>query len=219
MLQAEEGTSQLPALVSAGATLMRACACQPVMEIRTVYFDQASPEHTERVISIVREFLGRNKNIEHVVVASTEGETGLAVAGAFPDKRVVVVTHSYGFAAPNENELAEEKRAEIEGSGAKVLTTTHAFAGVSRGIRKALGTYMTTELLAVAYRTFGQGTKVAAEIAMMAADSGLVPVDRDVLCIAGSGRGADTAWLIQPAYSSNFPELKMRACLCKPMKF
>jgi hypothetical protein len=115
--------------------------------------------------------------------------------------------------------MSERSRTEIENLGAKVLTTTHAFAGVSRGIRKALGTYTTAELLAVAYRTFGQGTKVAAEIAMMAADSGLVPVDKDIVSIAGTGRGADTAWLVQPAYTSNFPELKMRVCLCKPMNF
>jgi hypothetical protein len=190
-----------------------------IMEIKTVCFEEASPEHTDRVISTVREFIQRNKTIEHVVVATTEGSTGLAVAKAFQDKKVVVVTHSYGFAAPGENELSNENRAAIEELGARVLTTTHAFAGVSRGIRKALNTYQTPELLAVAYRTFGQGTKVAAEIAMMAADSGLVPVDKDVICIAGTGRGADTAWVVQPTYTSSFPELRMRACLCKPLKF
>jgi len=189
------------------------------MDIRTVYFERASPEHTDRVISVVGDFMSRNKTIEHVVVATTEGSTGLSVARAFQDKKVIVVTHSYGFAAPGENELSDEVRRQLQELGAHVLTTTHAFAGVSRGIRKALGTYMTAELLAVVYRTFGQGTKVVAEIAMMAADSGLVPVDRDVVCIAGTGRGADTSWLVQPAYTSNFPELKMRACLCKPLGF
>lgn len=198
---------------------MRLLAEVLVMETKVVYFDKASPETTDRVISVVREFMARDKSIEHVVVATTKGPTGLAVAHAFQDKRVIVVTHSYGFVATGENELSEERRTEIEEAGAKVLTTTHAFAGVSRGIRKALGTYMTTELMAVAYRTFGQGTKVAAEIAMMAADSGLVPVDKDVISIAGTGRGADTAWLVRPAYTSNFPELKMRVCLCKPLDF
>jgi hypothetical protein len=53
----------------------------------------------------------------------------------------------------------------------------------------------------------------------MAADAGLIPVDQDVICIGGTGRGADTAWLVQPTYTSNFTELKMKVCLCKPIKF
>ena len=78
---------------------------------------------------------------------------------------------------------------------------------------------MPTEITAVALRTFGQGTKVCAEIAMMAADAGLVPITQDVVCIAGTGRGADTAWVIQPANSQAFPKIRMRACLCKPLNF
>ena len=74
-------------------------------------------------------------------------------------------------------------------------------------------------MLAYAYRTFGQGTKVCAEIALMAADAGLIPVDKDVVCIGGTGRGADTAWLVKPTNTSNFTELKMRACICKPLNF
>ncbi|MHA2424371.1 MAG: pyruvate kinase alpha/beta domain-containing protein, partial [Candidatus Thorarchaeota archaeon] len=104
-------------------------------------------------------------------------------------------------------------------SGASLLTATHAFAGVSRGVRVSLGTYSTTEIIAYAYRTFGQGTKVCAEIAMMAADAGLIPVDRDVVCVGGTGRGADTAWLIRASNTNKFPELKMRGCLCKPLEF
>ena len=189
------------------------------MKPKTTYFDQASDEHTQDVISVVKEFLETAPDIEYIVVATTEGTTGSAAARAFQGKHVVVVTHVTGFAKPNENELSDEKREEIENLGAELLTTTHALAGVGRGIRKQLGTYTIAELLAYAYRTFGQGTKVCAEIALMAADAGLVPVDKDVICIGGTGRGADTAWLVRPAYTSDFPKLKMKACICKPLEF
>ena len=145
--------------------------------------------------------------------------TGVAVARAFKDSKVIVVSHQTGFAEPNENELKEENRLEIIKEGAQVLTTTHALAGVPRGIRRELGTWQATEIIAVALRTFGQGTKVCAEIAMMAADAGLVPVDTDVVCIGGTGRGADTAWVVQPANTQAFPKLRMRACICKPVEF
>ncbi len=189
------------------------------MEVKTVYFNEASSEHTREVFSIVGEFLKSNSEIEHIVVATTEGKTGLLASQTFKDRKVIVVTHQTGFVAPNENELDDELRNKILSEGASILTTTHAFAGIPRGIRRELGSWQTTEILAVAYRTFGQGTKVCCEIAMMAADAGFAPVNRDVICIAGTGRGADTAWIIRPANTHAFPKIKMRACLCKPLDF
>ena len=189
------------------------------MKVETFYFEETSRGVTDQVITHVKEFLNANQEIKHIVVATTEGATGLAFAKAFKEFEVVVVTHQTGFAKPNENELSEDLRAEIIREGARVLTATHAFAGVPRAIRKEFGTWQTTEIIAVAYRTFGQGTKVCAEIAMMAADAGLVPVDSNVVCVAGTGRGTDTAWVVQPANTQAFPKLRMRACICKPLKF
>jgi hypothetical protein len=189
------------------------------MSVKTHYFDEASSEHTEKVLALVKEYLINNPGIEHVVVATTEGATGIAIAKEFPEKNVVVVTHQTGFAVDNENELSDVNRIQIQKLGAKVLTATHVFAGVARSFRKELGTWMTTEIIAVALKTFGQGTKVCAEIAMMAADAGLVPVNKDVVCVGGTGRGADTAWVIRPANSHAFTKMKMKACLCKPLEF
>ena len=189
------------------------------MDVKTYYFDEASPEHTGKVLELVRTYLSDNQDIQYVVAATTEGATGIAVAKEFPEKDVVIVSHQTGFAVENENELGDENRLQIESLGAKVLTATHAFAGVARSFRKELGTWMPTEIVAVALKTFGQGTKVCAEIAMMAADAGLVPVNKDVVCIAGTGRGADTAWVIRPANSQAFPRLRMKACICKPLEF
>jgi hypothetical protein len=187
--------------------------------MKTVYFQRASREHTSEVLSIVNEYLEENPNVVDIVVATTEGSTGIAAAKVFSGKNVVVVSHQTGFAKENENELSETNRREIENHGAKVLTATHAFAGVARSFRKELGTWMPTEIVAVALKTFGQGTKVCAEIAMMAADAGLISVNKDVICIGGTGRGADTAWVIRPVNSHAFPKLRMRACICKPLQF
>ncbi|UCH04593.1 MAG: hypothetical protein JSW05_00075 [Candidatus Thorarchaeota archaeon] len=189
------------------------------MKIETVYLEEASPDHTEKVLSVVESFLKENPETRHIVVATTTGATGLATAEKFSKHKVVVVTHHTGFSMPNVNELDEENRKAILEAGGKILTTTHAFAGVARSFRKELGTWTPAELMAIAFRTFGQGTKVCAEIAMMAADAGLVNVDRDVVCIGGTGFGADTAWVVLPANTSSFPKLRMRACLCKPLDF
>ena len=188
------------------------------MIIKTVHFEEASPEHMDAVFEAVESFLKVNQEIKRIVVATTTGTTGAAAAAKFVSYDVIVVSHHTGFSSPNKNELIEENRTAIE-QGAKLLTTTHAFAGVARGIRKDVGTWTATEMMAIAFRTFCQGTKVCAEIAMMAADAGLVRVDEDVVCIAGTGFGADTAWLVTPSNTNRFPDLKMKACICKPLKF
>jgi len=58
--------------------------------------------------------------------------------------------------------------------------------------------------------------KVACEIALMAADAGLVRTDEDVISIAGTGRGADTAVVLRPVNTRNFFDLKVKEILCKP---
>jgi hypothetical protein len=83
-------------------------------------------------------------------------------------------------------------------------------------VRNKIGTYQIDEIIAFTFRTFGQGTKVAVEIALMAADAGFVRTDEDVISIGGSGRGADTALVLRPATSSLLFDLKVKEVICKP---
>jgi hypothetical protein len=50
----------------------------------------------------------------------------------------------------------------------------------------------------------------------MAADAGLIPVDQEVIVIAGTDRGADTALLVKPATASRFFELEIKEVIAKP---
>jgi len=63
---------------------------------------------------------------------------------------------------------------------------------------------------------FGEGTKVCVEISVMAADAGLIPVNRDVVAIAGTNSGADTAIVVKPATTSDFFSLEVREIIAKP---
>jgi hypothetical protein len=129
---------------------------------------------------------------------------------------VVVVTHSTGFKEPNCQELTDENRAAIEAAGGKILICQHAFGGVGRAVRKKLGTYELEEIIAYTLRLFGEGMKVAVEIALMAADAGLVRTDEPVIAIAGTGSGADTAVVLKPANAQAFFDLQVLEFLCKP---
>jgi len=79
-----------------------------------------------------------------------------------------------------------------------------------------LKTILPVELIAHALRLFGEGTKVCVEITVMAADAGLIPVNRNVVAIGGTDRGADTALVIKPSNASNFFSLEVREVIAKP---
>ena len=59
--------------------------------------------------------------------------------------------------------------------------------------------------------------KVGVEITLMAADAGAIPVDHDVIAVAGSHSGADTALLLRPANTTNFLELEVKEIIAKPI--
>jgi hypothetical protein len=185
--------------------------------METIYFKN-SGEHTEEVLKMVKDFVEKEK-IKSIVVASTSGRTGALASSIFKGLNVVVVTHSTGFVKPNYQELNEENAKKIIENGAKILTTTHALSGAERAIRKKFNTILPLEIIANALRLFGEGTKVAIEITIMATDAGLIDSGEDIVAIAGTNRGADTALLIKAANSFDLFNLKVRKIICKPYDF
>lgn len=189
------------------------------MKVSTVLFDFPGPGNTDEALRVAKEFAEENQ-IRDIVVASTTGETALKAFQLFPPDKfnLVVVTHSYGFVKPGEQEFSREIREKLEREGVKVLTCIHALSGVERAFRNKLGVWMPIDLIARTLRSImGDGFKVCIEISLMAADAGLIPVDRDIIAIGGTGRGADTAVLLRPSNTSNFLDLRVRAVLCKPL--
>ncbi len=189
-----------------------------VVEKKTVYFREAGAKNTDLLLKIVDNYVER-EGINDIVVASTTGETGVKAAKIFKPKNVLVITHHFGFREPGKVELLEEHKKEILANGAKIFTGTHALSSVERAIRKDFGTLQTLEIIANVLRLMGEGTKVCVEITLMAADAGLIPVDRDVVAIAGTGRGADTALRIKPVSTARFFDLKIKEIIAKPCNF
>lgn len=184
-------------------------------EGRTVYFSRPGRENTEETLRIARK-RAQELGVRTIVVASTRGETGARAVEVFDGFRVVVVSHSTGLQEPNTQELTPENRARIEEKGGVILTATHALGGVGRAVRRKLNTYQVDEIIAYTLRVLGEGMKVVAEMAVMAADAGLIRTDEEVICIAGTGRGSDTAVVLQPAHAQDFFQVRIKEILCKP---
>jgi hypothetical protein len=183
------------------------------------YFRKPGKSNTGDVLDAAAA-LAAEIGIGTVIVPSVSGRTALAAREAFGmEMRIIAVTHVAGFEGPDIQEMRETARKRLESAGVRVFTGQHAFGGVGRAVRNKLGTYQIDEILAYTLRTFGQGTKVAVEVALMAADAGLVRTDEDVIALGGTYAGADTALVIGPANSARFFDLKIREVICKPREF
>lgn len=185
------------------------------METKTVYFEKPGRENTRETLKIARK-RAEELGIRTIVVASTVGETAVKAMEAFQGFKVIVVTHVTGLRQPNAQEFTEENKKAVEAAGGIILTTAHALGGLSRAMRSKYDTFVLGEVIADVLRTFGQGTKVVFEIAAMAADAGLVRTDEDIIAVAGSGHGADTAVVMRPANTHTFFDIRIKEIMCKP---
>jgi hypothetical protein len=189
------------------------------MEKNVVYFEKpGGDENTDKTLALAKARAGE-LGIKTVVVATTEGKTGAKAVSVFKGFKVVVVTHVQGFLGPNTQELTPENRKAIEAGKGIIVTAAHAFGGLQRALAATMPappSQAIGDIVAMSLRMFGQGMKVACEIAAMAADAGLVRVDEDVISIGGTGRGADTAIVIQPNYVHRFFNTRVKEVICKP---
>jgi hypothetical protein len=98
------------------------------------------------------------------------------------------------------------------------VAASHALSGVERSIAKKHSGAYPVLIMADTLRLFGQGTKVAVEVAVMAADAGALS-GNDIISIGGSGRGADAALVLKPAHQNNLFDMRIREIICKPRSF
>lgn len=155
-----------------------------------------------------------------VVLATTTGKTALRFLEAAKQAgfagRTVIVTHAYGSREKGKNIMPEDVRAKLIASGAAVVTAAHALSGGERGISSRFQGVYPVELIAHTLRMISAGTKVCVEIGAMALDAGVIEYGKPVVCIGGTGGGADTACVVTPSYSSSLLESHINEFLCKP---
>jgi hypothetical protein len=189
------------------------------MELKTTYFEKpGGEENTDKTLSLAKQ-RAEELGIKTIVVASTVGGTAVKAVSIFKGYKVIVVTHVAGFREANTQEFTEENRKIVESKGGIILTTAHAFGGIHRALSNTVPPAPSSaigDIVAMTLRMFGQGMKVACEIASMATDAALVRTDEEIIAIGGTGRGADTALVLQPEYTHRFFNLRVKEIICKP---
>jgi hypothetical protein len=179
--------------------------------MEVTYFESEGKQNTETLLKLARDYADKN-NIKNIVVASTYGDTAEKASEVFRGKNLVIVSHEAGFKEEDKQQFDEKIREKLASRGVKILTTVHGFGGINR-----LSDYSTGSIIANTLRMFSQGVKVAVEVSIMAADAGLVGVKEDIVAIAGTGSGADTAIVVRPSNSKNVFNLRVKKILAKPL--
>jgi len=182
-----------------------------------MYFDEPGKDNTVQTLKLAFE-RGVELGLTEVVLASTKGDTAYKALEIFKGFKIISVTYHCGFKEPFEKVMSTKVREDLESKKVWVVSATHALSGIERSIaKKYTGSYPVL-LVADTLRLFGQGTKVAVEVSIMAADSGALS-GNDIISIGGTGRGADTALVMKPANQSDFFDIRIREIICKPSKF
>ena len=187
------------------------------MEKSITYFEEPGIENTDALIELVKERL-EGSDIKYVAIASATGASALKLNDALKELDVTIVncSHHVGFKGANQADIDDETKAKLEAEGIVTYMGSHALSGVGKSISKKFGGATPVEIIAATYRTICQGFKVCAEISIMLADAGLIPVGEEIIAIGGTGHGVDTAVVMTAANMTNVFDMKFHEVIAMP---
>jgi len=187
------------------------------MELVTHYYERGGAHNTQPTLEIALR-RARELGIRQVVVASSHGSTARQAHALMAPEGIEVIAVTISHAWEDQGWcMAEETKQELRNMGVRVVTGIHALGdGVGSAISGKHGGRAPEEIVRDTLYRFCQGMKVAVECVMMAADAGVLRCDGEVISIAGSGGGADTAIVCKPACAQDFYEFEIREILAKP---
>ena len=180
-------------------------------------FDKPGKANTEECARLAAE-RAKELGLKEVVIATNVGDTVSIAQKYFKDIdgiKIIAVTHHCGLKEPWVCEMPDDVREKFTSEGVIVLTTSHALSGAERSFRRKYQGIYPLEIAADTLRLFGQGTKVCVEVALMAADAGLLS-GKEIMTLGGTGKGADTAIVLSPTNQRDFLDMKIHEIICKP---
>jgi len=175
---------------------------------RIIYFETPGSHNTDRVVDAVKERI-KEGDIKHVVVASISGRTALKVAEELKDMAVSVVCVSgcpswvvqSGVEYPFVKRETREKLEKLDVVIVDTMPSTLSGDTIDYGIAR-YGYIPASWVIAETLEAVGgYGLKTAVEAVLMATDSAAVPASTNVIAMAGTDKGADTAIVAKSTFS------------------
>jgi hypothetical protein len=166
------------------------------------YFDEPGEENTQMVIEAVSERLELG-GIKRVIIASTSGKTALEFARSLKGKAELICVSE----APYRREwgeqwpcLKQEFRQELEKLGVAIVDRAPYVLHSSVLEAARWPNTSPEQLVKETLYSFGQGMKVAVEVALTAVSCGYVIPYEDVIGVGGTSKGSDTAIVLRATY-------------------
>lgn len=189
------------------------------------YFAEPGEENTKSVIEAVSKRLEAG-GIKRVIIASTSGKTAVEFARSLKGKAELVCVSE----APYRREWGEQwpclkpaLRRELEKLGVEIVDKA-PYVFHNSVLEAARWPNASPErLVKETLYAFGQGVKVAVEVALTAVSCGYVTPYEDVIGVGGSSKGADTAIVLRATYPASLfdkdPEkrLEIREIIAMPL--
>jgi len=158
-----------------------------------VYFEKSGPENTEKVLELAKKRVNE-AGIDTVVLASTRGDTAKKAMETLNRNKLIIVGIDRERFSTDIIKKAQKK-------GFPVIFSNET-------------DYHYPEEMKTAFRRFGQGMKVSVEDVVIACRREVLKEGVNVISLAGSSRGADTAIIIKSA--RDFSAVKIREIICMP---
>jgi len=178
-------------------------------EVRKIlYFETPGPHNTDMVVEAVRERI-KEGDVKYVVVASISGRTALKVAEELQDMRVSVVCVSgyagwlaqHGVEYPFVRGEVREKLERLNVTIVDKMPSTLSGDTIDYGLAR-YGYIPASWVVAETLETVGgYGLKTAVEAILMATDCSALPPSSNVVSLAGTDKGADTAIVAKSTFS------------------
>jgi hypothetical protein len=169
------------------------------------YFDEPGEGNMQWVIEAVSQRLEAG-GIRKVIVASTSGETAVEFARSLKGKAELICVSEAPYRREWGEEwpcLKQEFRQELERLGVTIIDKVpyvfHSSVLEAARWPDAFPERLVKETL----YSFGQGMKVAVEVALIGVSCGYVTPYEDVIGVGGSSKGADTAIILRATYPAS----------------
>jgi hypothetical protein len=185
------------------------------MVVREVmFYEEGSFEHTDETIDLTIK-AAKEFGIKKVLVASTSGDSGVKMAEKAEGSglEVIVVGHQFGFRTPGKSLFKEENAQKLAALGAKVCLGTDVLTTSIRQ-RERLGH---SSISVITQTLIMANIKVNVEVAIKAADAGLVMPGEHVISVAGSHEGLDTSIVLEARDSASILDIRTREVIAMPL--
>jgi hypothetical protein len=187
------------------------------MEMKTLLFEKPGKANTTPTLEIAKE-RALALGIDQIVVASSHGDTASQAHELLSPLGIEVIAVTIGQSCEDKGWcITDEERQTLTELGVTVHTGVHTLSGlVGDSFAEKHGGYGPERVVRDTLYAFCQGMKVCVECVLMAAEAGLLDMTKEVVAVAGTDEGADTAIVCKPAYPRTFHQLGILEVLAKP---